>query len=850
MEGQEVGKSTALEGNTSLLDENSERTAYYNKRLQSEPENVDLWLEFIHFQDKLFADENNRIESASTLAVIEKKLSILEKALEMNPSGLKLKFAQLEIGKTIWEEGKIDKEWETLLNRDPNNFAVWKQYLLRKQCELSKFQVSEVISLYSKCFQAIGQGKGVRDGHNRSKDFIELFHQYLSFLNQCGHVEKAVASFQAVMEFNLFCPEEYRNLDLATLTEHFEDFWNSMVPRFGEEGAKGWKYWSSLRQKQPLSENKETDDKKEEAIIKSKEKCEAWFKIETLRETQNWLPWRPDIEKGETEDNCQDLDSLVLFDDISFVLLTIEDEHALLQLLLAFFDGMGLVSRWQKDLLGIHLPFLNTSLEFCQYGLYELNQLDVLMDESNIPDQNRKYCPSLLQITSNVLKTTFDLFSNEYSLSILTLLWIHLQILHSHGNDTKSQTKILKKSMKNVLKEDRNRNNLIIWNAYVKVLQMLGKNDEALHTAELALMMTAKSSESTDLENYGSLLLCQTYCQILLNFSSTNQSASELTSSNLTKISNSLKCVSENIAYDVTNIKQLSSVEVLKIKRNFQSMINNYFADLYLKKNEIKSLSLVTLVNCAAIFDYVTSGLKSAMFVFDNALSESEALQFCDVLKENLFCVQLNIIKFHMLRSTLSLELLRRTLTLALKSFPNNVRFLKDFVELEERSNISCRRRRYFDASLKELTSPTPVIFAVLSEMKRHEQVSQAGKLGNYWLKSREIIPETGISNRIRSLFERGLQSPYCQHTPLIWRLYIHFEVKMNQIERSKGIFYRSLQQCPAVKVLYMDAIKLFGDEVFQQMVDLMVEKEIRVYLPTEEMDILFNSDSLDTVTP
>ena len=46
-EGEEGGRGR---------DETLERTAYYNRRLKEEPDNVALWLEFVVFQDTVFQD--------------------------------------------------------------------------------------------------------------------------------------------------------------------------------------------------------------------------------------------------------------------------------------------------------------------------------------------------------------------------------------------------------------------------------------------------------------------------------------------------------------------------------------------------------------------------------------------------------------------------------------------------------------------------------------------------------------------------------------------------------------------------------------------------------------------------
>lgn len=100
------------------------------------------------------------------------------------------------------------------------------------------------------------------------------------------------------------------------------------------------------------------------------------------------------------------------------------------------------------------------------------------------------------------------------------------------------------------------------------------------------------------------------------------------------------------------------------------------------------------------------------------------------------------------------------------------------------------------------------------------------------------VLPETGLSNRIRGLFEGAASTEMGAHCPLLWRMYIHFLVSEGKADKAKGIFYKALQNVPWAKGLYMDAVQLFPEHL-QEFVDLMTEKELRLRLPLEELDIL-----------
>ena len=77
---------------------------------------------------------------------------------------------------------------------------------------------------------------------------VDMFVQYCYFLKQVGQLEKAVASFQALIEYNLYSPEVLHEEKVVI----FESFWDSGVPRVGEQGAKGWSYWYTNKTLEPI----------------------------------------------------------------------------------------------------------------------------------------------------------------------------------------------------------------------------------------------------------------------------------------------------------------------------------------------------------------------------------------------------------------------------------------------------------------------------------------------------------------------------------------------------------------------------------------------------------------------
>lgn len=59
----------------------------------------------------------------------------------------------------------------------------------------------------------------------------------------------------------------------------------------------------------------EDEDIEDDTEVKDKTfpKWRIWLDVEASRETKNWLPWRPDKSKGQSEEDCEDPDRQVHF---------------------------------------------------------------------------------------------------------------------------------------------------------------------------------------------------------------------------------------------------------------------------------------------------------------------------------------------------------------------------------------------------------------------------------------------------------------------------------------------------------------------------------------------------------
>lgn len=107
------------------------------------------------------SERESEKRKTSLKVTLEKKIAILERAIESNPGSVKLKLARLELCKELWEPSTLLKEWKKLVFLHPNNTELWKKYLLFCQSQFSTFSVLKVNSIYGKCLTTLA---AVHDG--------------------------------------------------------------------------------------------------------------------------------------------------------------------------------------------------------------------------------------------------------------------------------------------------------------------------------------------------------------------------------------------------------------------------------------------------------------------------------------------------------------------------------------------------------------------------------------------------------------------------------------------------------------------------------------------------------------
>ena len=476
----------------------------------------------------------------------------------------------------------------------------------------------------------------------------------------------------------------------------------------------------------------------EESVIEKKlAKSETWLQIEALRETHHWLPWQPDMSAGQTEEDCEDPERLVMFDDISPVLFTVTDSLHLQ--LVVFFLGFSGLSLTQNYLVPVK--------QCCKRFILDNSGLsDVLVSMKKLPFfENSQGIPeNLSQFITLALQQIASGFEGlERTIIILLLIEFQTQTI-SEGKTqlSKSDKKEIRKILKNILKEEHNRNNLIVWHAYVTIERYIGKQGEAEAILETALAMhSGKDISVVNEDTLGLLSLYRIYCELILQMGASGITAlwerQGLVSKDVKqKVVQVLHCALENKKCVHNKLEAVSATAQLKMRSKLKKLIEAGARKLSeaanSKSHEINYMYFLELCVCSGLLEFCSSGLEACQNVYQSFRDLVQTIRMKEIVKHqmrtDLYREEIRLILYHMASVSAPLSVLRTCLEVAMAHYPNEADFLKLFVEIEKRSRISGRLHRHFDGLLNGLTSPVPAVIAISSQLECLHRIREAGK--------------------------------------------------------------------------------------------------------------------------
>ncbi|XP_074649475.1 nuclear exosome regulator NRDE2-like isoform X2 [Tubulanus polymorphus] len=861
------------------------KTTEYNKHLRLNVGDVATWLEFVEFQDELDADNYKTMTTAATkdernsrrrLSAIrvEKKVAIIDRAIESNPGSVDLRLARLELCDDVWNYEQLSKEWDRLLFHHVNSIEMWRRYLKFTQSRMQTFSLSTMLKTYQKCLSTLIQ---LYDGKLRShtlpvnleNHILDILVELCWKLKQAGQSEKAVSIMQAILEFNLRCPASLRNSTAEERAAVFEVFWDSCVPRIGENGAVGWSAWMAdkLQQFPAPTTSAVEDDMDEIAEHGGVDLANLWLKVETARENHAWFPWRPNILLGEGQDDCEDPDRVVLFDDIAAFLITFP-KTLHLNIVSSFLELLGFSDRNE-----VTSPSSKCE-NFLQHFERTLEKPNHIINSGNLDIRLADFPMSEPVFNHEFMKNVFEFAlksslapCDQYCLTRMLLRYnvVYLGRCQRDRSGDQKHLKLLRKDTKKLIKSvlSENRNDLDLWTFYAQFEWYIGSVTESTKVFDTAISMNCPTwSESlVEADKKSVCHIYRIYCDCLLGlnrFSLSGRDYLKQPIEFMTKepLREDLRdrvvylsaCLSGSCDFVNPSVSQRCvGPAILKTRKAYAQTLEKAFENFEDRMTSMYSRTVddfkqsaeivLDLSYCYALFQYFTVGVHALRIAFESGFDRLKALKSEKIAdddtnsifhrtQESLYIRYIRLLQCHMKWTVCSLSVLRTGVRQALEEFPDNPTLLQCLVTIDCSGHLVSGLRRYFDEHARHSRSVFHWFYRIYTELQRLHDTESEATMG------------TGTVHRIGALFQRATDSNTGRYCLLLWRMYMAFQVKHGQNNEAKGVFYKALQNCPWAKVLYLDAVSYFPDDL-QDVVDLIVEKELRLRALPEELEIL-----------
>ena len=830
------------------------------RRVDADPTNGDAWLELIHYQDKvsgIYASIRSDLTNAEKRSNADVKLSMFEKALKRvsNPEAREtLLLGMMEEAAKIWSKEKLSSHWESLLKDNSSALRLWIKYLDFKQTAFTSFKYEDVQSFYINCLNLLQRAQGANGTTIAEKEKMYAIRLYVVlrmtlFLRESGFSELALAAWQALLEYEFFRPahvqrQEYKKeISMHRTISMFESFWDSEVPRVGEEDAEGWANYCRKQcgSPRPIIEARN--------VVKGGQ--DSWKSWIAAERRQGLLARKPARTIYDVEED--DPYRVILFSDIRPFLIDSPSDnsrHIALDAFLMFChlpachaEGANVQSKfWAGDGL------LRNEALYPSYGVPQLWRLEAsklskpVLEVSNAQekfadDDSLSKTPFHFPLANYWLSSAslfaatgswfspFDAWPCSESLGPLDMRWV-LQALKALalsgvGGDILAEfvlalelrfsTDSVRKTSKTLLRKQPS--NLRLYNAYALVEYRLGNPAKGENVLITAINMSKKLDEALQRD---SLLLWCTWISELLSTGNTQDALKRLMEFANEEVQNT-QTKTDQSGDQGTKPALLRTGKALSAARDYLLSLGKY-------------THAALAMECLILFDYLKSSLSLSVAA-STFQSNLPLLSTNSSASEHLHQSFAHLLYQHATHTHLFKPAdIRSVLAESIAQFPTNTIFLSLFAWNEARFRIEDRVRSIINnvvlsdknstAGNKKSESVISHFFAIYTELHRG------------------VTFGSNVST-IRSAFERAVDSESAAHCAALWKLYFLFEHSKVNIARAKAVFWRGLRACPWVKELYLLAFEYLRDALedgeLRGIHELMEEKGLRVHVELED---------------
>ncbi|TPX36230.1 hypothetical protein SmJEL517_g01547 [Synchytrium microbalum] len=822
---------SAPDGDAVKEDQVVRQTLEYNRRLKDNPYNVDLWLEFAKFQESTFKNKGTRRSTA-----FERKLSILDKALSEMPHDESLLLAYMETTVEIpWESKDILAKWDQVLQSNKLSHKLWDRYITFRMTNETAFTVPDCMEVFADCIKTLNDETELDRGATEQLLSLNLT-RVCYFLAQAGYVERAIACFQAMVELSCFCPDSLRDSSFGEKLRVFEGFWESEMPRAGDEGAVGWD---------------STDIRAAPPTFKAEEDW-AMDVVDASERSQEKKLWKPlrDVTSTlitlmlffmvrNTYKLClsaaaDDVERVVFFNDIQPLLFDPTLPSTRSDIVYAFLNFLGIplnnfgsndpvmldslihtecmlwpllgdkpissvVVGTEEEMLWkrpIAYEFPIRAFPASATTIFAMQKWFVVLRRNEV-DGIERAAPGKVDFIRKLFALVMPVFSGDAILQSSYLLF-------ESFNNPQSAYKLAKQLLKN------DRMNLALWNAYAQTELLRDKIEEARRVYMNAIPL----SLSTEALKEESAFLYRMLAEL------------ELKVNPARAVAVVLSCAEQQstVKYDEFDQNTYPPTRIVKAQNILSQQITSGLSTsdpgklLHPTKSPLHSIYL------KALLESITKNIEVACSTYEDALKNLQNRDMSGgILEEMMYEDYTHVIHRHMLDGSVGFRpsILRNVVERALGLFPHNIIFHSLYVLNESRTQIEGRVKKQLHEF--ENRNPSHVIWSF-----------------HLWTEM-QLRPQRNL-HYIRAIFENAVACPTSRHSVAIWFNYFLFELSQKNYEKAKRIIMQAVVACPWSKEMALLAVEKLGgilsnDEI-QALLEIMKRRDIRIRQTLDEYNV------------
>lgn len=352
------------------------------------------------------------------------------------------------------------------------------------------------------------------------------------------------------------------------------------------------------------------------------------------------------------------------------------------------------------------------------------------------------------------LQTKLWLILLDYKVRILCCLKGGLS-----KKEFKAKVKELGRYFKELLKQEQNRNNLLVWERYAVFEWHHGSRESARKVLDMALTMSEGTNHNERSQRCALLKLYRCFIELELGFRdklslSDFGSRDGISAEIKERVLHLLLCLCRVLKYvPLNSAKSLSNpVNILKARKSFEderhSLLEEY-SNLAISVVDWELLSyagepLLHWIQCYAFFSYLTKGFSSASSIYDEVLASlnplpphadipewDASLMYREKVQEMLTQQSIEFQVFHFCVSVSSRAPLQSALNLALERYPDSSFLWRLQLDVESKAGAISKLRACLHKLAQQSQGPCVWLHAVLAEIRRMHKVKMVmGDLG------------------------------------------------------------------------------------------------------------------------